>query len=309
MEVFKHTGVMAEILEAMQDRGDPNQIRRITVTEAEMEEIVQSGVFRKTINTHYGGSDVLVWSNIEADSQGKVISMYLGDTLICIGPWEPSGALATVAYAPLVETPKDETEFSTEVGGKVYMLSGSGNPGDDFVIGKNANIELGIAVRKVNDQTYYGDGANGFDIELEDGESWSFAVTVGSLKAGVPNITEMYDVSLYLDTDGSGAENAIKWDLGFMQTPQGKGINYAWYNTGVRIIDDSATNADFSVTQMIQRYEFPFISNALPANTQRTKQGVPLGAYGIKLVAKPRLTSGTTVEVEVLATITQAEPA
>lgn len=305
MNVQNYTGVLAEIVAAMQEAGDPSAIRRIQVTEEEMDEIVKSGAFRKTTNTHYGGSDTPVFSNIESGVDGKVISMYLNGTLICLGPWTPTGALGTVTYGPLTVQQKAKTTFVRTVNGKDYMLVGTGNPADDFVLGKNANIELGLAVRKVNDSTYYGDGAGGFEIELDEsvGDSWNFAVTVGSLKSGVTDVTEMYDISLYLDVDGTGEENAIKWDLQFTPRLDGKGKNYAWYNQGIRVINDATTNPDGSVSQMIQRYEFPFISHALPAETERTKQGVPLGIYGIKLVARPRLAAGDPVEVEVLATV------
>jgi len=305
MNIQKYTGVVADILEAMQERGDPNQIRRIQVTEDEMDEIVKSGAFRTAVCTHYGTSDAIVMSNIIAGSDNKIISFYLNDTLICLGPWEPTGALATVTYGPLTEQPKAETSFVRESGGKNYMLVGHGNPADDFVLGTNANIELGLAVRKVNDSTYYGDGANGFDIELDEAqaESWNFAVTVGSLKDGVTDVTQMYDISLYLDTDASGETDQIKWDLVFGKSLDGKGDSYAWFNNGIRVISDSATNELHNVTQMIQRYEFPFISHSLPATTERTKQGVPLGIYGLKLVAKPRLSAGDEVSVEVLANV------
>uniref|UniRef100_A0AB39CEE5 Uncharacterized protein n=1 Tax=Pseudomonas phage HRDY3 TaxID=3236930 RepID=A0AB39CEE5_9VIRU len=305
MNVQNYTGVLAAIIAAQQEAGDPSAIRRITVTEAEMDEIVKSGAFRKTTNTHYGGSDTPVFSNIESGSDGKVISLYFLGTLICLGPWEPTGALAGVTYGPLTVQQKGKTAFVRNVNGTDYMLVGKGNPADDFVLGKNANIELGIAVRKVNDSTYYGDGAGGFEIELDEalGESWNFAVTVGSLKAGVTDVTEMYDISLFLDVDGTGAENAIKWDLQYTPRLEGGGKNYAWFNQGIRVINDATTNPEGTVSQMIQRYEFPFISHALPASTERTKQGVPLGLYGIKLVATPRLTAGDAVEVEVLATV------
>lgn len=303
MNVQNYSGVWAEIIEALQDKGDPSKIRRIQLTEAEMEEVVQSGAFRKTVASHYGSSEVPVLTQIEAGNDGKIISFYFGDVLICLGPWSATGPLAAIVYAPLTETPKAETTFVREVGGVNYMLAGVGNPADDFVIGKNANIELGLAVRKYNNSEYFGDGANGFDIELEPGERWTFAVTAGSLLAGVNDITEMYDISLYLDVDPDGDAAPIKWDLQNALTPDGKGKNYTWYNQGIRVVDDSATDADHRVTQMIQQYTFPYIDHALPSSVERTEDGVPLGLYTLKLEARPRLQSGDAVSVEVLATI------
>jgi hypothetical protein len=183
------------------------------------------------------------------------------------------------------------------------MLAGVGNPADDFVIGKNANIELGLAVRKYNNSEYFGDGAGGFEIELEPGERWTFAVTAGSLLAGVNDITEMYDISLYLDVDPDGDAAPVKWDLQNTPTPDGKGKNYTWYSQGIRVVSDSATDADHRVTQMIQQYTFPYIDHMLPASVERTEDGVPLGLYTLKLEARPRLQTGDAVSVEVLATI------
>jgi hypothetical protein len=305
MEVQGYYGVMGQIVEALQDHGEPDKIRRIVVTEAEMDEIIKSGAFRKTAGTYYGSSDVYVFSDIEADTSGKIYSLRLDGVLICLGPWEPTGALAGVVYGPLTETSKAETTFVREVNGVKYMLSGTGNPANDFVIGKNANIELGLAVRKYNDATYQGDGAGSFEIELEDGERWVFAATVGSLKAGVPDFTEMYDISLYLDVDPTGTVAPMKWDLQYTPASNGKGKNYTWYNQGIRVVDDSATNAEHNVTQMIQQYAFPFINHAIPDSVERTKDGVPLGLYTLKLEARPRLQPGDAVSVSVLANITK----
>lgn len=306
MNVQGYDGVMGAIVEALQDHGEPDKIRRIQVTEAEMNEIVKSGAFRKTAGTYYGSSDVYVFSDIEADTAGNIYSLRLDGVLICLGPWEPSGALADVVYGPLTETPKAETVFFREVGGKKYMLSGVGNPADDFVIGKNANIELGLAVRKYNNPEYFGDGAGTFDIELDAGERWSFALTAGSVLEGVPDLTQMYDISLYIDTDPTGTIAPMKWDLQNTPSKDGKThMNYTWYNQGIRVIDDSATNEDRSVTQMIQQYNFPYIDHAIPAGVERTKDGVPLGIFSLKLEARPRLQTGDAVSVEVLANITK----
>lgn len=307
MEIQKHSGVMAKIIEAMQDMGDPSNIRRIQVTEAEMKEIVVSGVFRKTVATHYGGSDVPVFSNIETAADGSVISMYFGTVLICQGPPGMTPAQIALTYAPLTVTNKAETSFTVDVGGKKYMLVGIGNPADDFVLGKNADIELGLAVRKVNDATYYGDNAGGFDIEIEGEESWTFALTAGSLNDDIPLITDMYDISLYLDVDPEGTKAPVRWDLQYAKNKDGKGQNFVWYNTGTRIVDDSATNADASVTQMIQQYKFQPLNAAIPASVERTPFGVPLGIYTIKLEARPRFGTSDPVSVEVMANVTKKQ--
>jgi hypothetical protein len=305
MNVQGYDGVMGEIVDALQDHGDPDKIRRIQVTEAEMNEIVKSGAFRKTAGTYYGSSDVYVFSDIEADSSGNIYSMRLSGVLICLGPWEPSGALAAVVYGPLTETLKAETVFVREVNGQKYMLAGTGNPANDFVIGKNANIELGIAVRKYNNADYFGDGAGTFDVELDAGERWTFALTAGSVLEGVPNFTEMYDVSLYIDVDPTGVVAPIKWDLQWTPNSTGKGNNFTWYNQGIRVVDDSATNELHNVTQMIQQYTFPYIDHAIPLGVERTEDGVPLGIFSLKLEARPRLQTGDAVSVEVLANITK----
>lgn len=305
MNVQTYSGIWAEILEALQNKGDPSNIRRIQVTEEEMDEIVKSGAFRTTVASHYGSSEVPVMTQIEAGFDGKVISFYYGDCLICIGPWEATGALASVVYGPLTETPKAETVFVREVGGKNYMLVGVGNPADDFVIGKNANIELGIAVRKYNNADYFGDGTGTFDVELDAGERWTFALTAGSVLEGVPNFTEMYDVSLYIDVDPTGVVAPIKWDLQWTPNSTGKGSNFTWYNQGIRVVDDSATNELHNVTQMIQQYTFPYIDHAIPLGVERTEDGVPLGIFSLKLGARPRLQTGDAVSVEVLANITK----
>lgn len=305
MNVQNYTGVWAAIIEALQDKGDPSNVRRIQVNEAEMDEIVKSGAFRTTVASHYGASEVPVLTKIEAGNDGKIISFYYGDCLICLGPWEATGPLADVVYAPLTEVPKGETVFVREIGGKKYMLAGNGNPADDFLIGKNDNIELGLAVRKYNNAQYFGDGEGTFDIELDKGERWTFAVTVGSMLEGVPNFTEMYDVSLYIDVDPTGVIAPIKWDLQWTPNTTGKHYDFTWYNQGIRVVDDSATNVEHSVTQMIQQYTFNHIDHAIPMGVERTKDGVPLGIFSLKLEARPRLQTGEAVSIEVLANITK----
>ena len=303
MEIQKYSGVMAEILDAIGESGDPSNIRRIAVTEDEMREIVASGVFRKTVATHYGGSDKPVFANIESAADGGVISMYLGQVLICLAPPGLTPAQQALAYGPLTTTGKASTSFVLSIDGKDYMLVGKGNPSDDFLIGKNADIELGLAVRKAYDQTYYGDSAGGFDIELGPDESWTFALTVGSLNDDIKDITEMYNVSLYLDVDPEGETSPIKWDLQLAKSTDGKLRNYVWYNTGNRIVDDSATNEDLSVTQMIQQYSFQPINAAIPASVERNNVGSPFGLYTLKLEARPRFGSSDPVSIEVLASV------
>lgn len=304
MEVQQYTGVLAEIIEAINNAGSPPAVRRIQVTEEEMLEIFNSQAFRTSISNYYGDTSAMTLEGITTAIDGKIMSMYLAGICIAVGPYVPSGALGEVGYGPLTVTPKDEISFVIEgPDGKNYMLSGVGNPADDFVVGKNADIEMGLAVRKYNDATYYGDGAGAFDIELDTQENWTFAVSIGSLNPGVPHITDMYDISLMIDVDPSNAENALKWDLMLPNNDAKK--NYVWYNTGSRVVADSATNAELSVTQMIQQYAFRHISDYIPKTVERNKAGSPLGEFAIVLVATPKFGDGEPVLVEATAFVTK----
>jgi hypothetical protein len=304
MEVQDYTGVLAQIIAAINEAGSPPKTRRIQVTEEEMLEIFNSQAFRTSISNYYGATTAMTLEGITTAIDGKIMSMYLGGICIAVGPFVPSGALGDVGYEPLVATGKGEITFVIEGDdGKQYMLSGIGNPADDFVIGKNSDIEMGLAIRKYNDATYYGDGAGAFDIELDTLENWTFAVSVGSLNPDVPNVTDMYDISLMIDVDPTATENALKWDLQLAYNGTAK--NYVWYNSGSRVVADSATNGDLSVTQMIQQYAFRHISDYIPSTVERNKAGSPLGEFSIVLVATPKFGSGEPVLVEATAFVTK----
>lgn len=304
MEVQNYTGVLADIIAAINDAGSPPSIQRIQVTAAEMKEIVRSQAFRIAVSNYYGGTSALTLEGITTGIDGNIISMYLAGICIAVGPYVPTGALAALSYGPLTETGKATSTFVI-VGedGKSYMLSGIGNPGDDFIIGKNADIELGLAIRKYNDTTYYGDGHGLFEIELDTKERWTFAVTVGSLNAEIPNVTDMYDISLHMDTDPNNTDSSITWNL--MQTHTPEGPNYVWYNSGSRIVDDSPTNEALSVTQMIQQYAFRYINDYVPASVERNAAGSPFGEFAIVLEAKPKFGNGASVFVEAMASISK----
>lgn len=310
MRAVGYTGIMADVMAAIHAEDKP---RFIEVTRAEMDEIISSDYFRTTVSKYYGGSDTLTLNSIVNDMDGKVTSFYLEDTQVIVNTWTKPEAVENYEYAPLTENAHGSTAFTTpaDVNGKTYMLAGTGNPADDFVVGSNANIELALAVRKANDSTYYGAGGGTYSIELGPNEDWTFAVSVGSLNADLPRITEMYDIKLYLDTDPTNAESMIVWDL---RWNDGKGMtsskaNYMWYNAGgiTPVITDSTSNSGFSVTQMIQKYKFPFINRSVAKKVERNKSGSPYGMFTITLEATPRYArDGDAISVSVIADITKA---
>lgn len=306
MEVKNYSGVIAQLVTAISEAGDhPTSVRRIDVTPAEMKEIQNDGSFITTVSKYYGDSSTLILDNIRTDMDGNFLSFYLGGILVARRPTNPEFVEALTYPAGSVPA-EAETSFVIESGGNSYMLSGVGNPVDDFTISKNANIELGLAIRKRNDLTNYNDGAGSYEIALKPDELWTFAVTVGSLNADVKNICDMYAVVLSLDVDPSGDELPHTWTLAYDAVRK----NYVWANAmGIAVVKDAATNAEQTATQTIQRYDFDFIKPYL-RNVVFNEVGSPMGLFGLTLKATPKWKLGLVVETEVLADITRyVEPA
>jgi hypothetical protein len=299
MDVQNYGGVVDQLVAAIAAAGDhPNEVRRIVLTPAEMQELQDSGAFTTTVSKYYGQSDTLIIDNIVTDREGRYLSLYLGGILVVRHPSVPD-FVAALTYP--AGTPATETVFAIESGGKKYMLSGVGNPVDDFTLTKNANIEMGIAIRKRNDATNYGAGGT-YDIALKPTELWTFAVTVGSLNADVKNVCELYNVELLLDVDPTGATDPIRWALIFDDKRQ----RYIWSNavSGHVVIADAAMSADKTAVQMIQRYDFGFIKPYIQ-NAEYNEAGSPFGTFVLALKATPKWKAGTELEVEVMADVTE----
>ena len=302
MEVEEYGGVLAEILDAIADRGPV--IRRIFVTPDEMREIQFSSAWRKTVTKYYGTA-APVMDDIQTDRNGNFISFFYENVLVAVGAVTPPGPLDDVDFTePLEEEGKGSTTFTKDNAGtgNKDMLVGTGNPSDDFVYGFNENIEMGIAARLYRSRTYAGNGTD-FNIEINEAQSWIFAITVGSLNPEITNVTEMYDVSLHL---GHGVEGKGQvWNLRFVDGKlNGKQVkNYIWYEGSSPVITDSATDEEFRVTQMIQRYEFPFIKNYLPADTEYNEAGAPLGDFDIELRAVPKRKAADNKTLSVKTTV------
>jgi hypothetical protein len=303
MEVQTYGGVVDQLVAKIAEAGEhPNEVRRIVLTPAEMKEVQDSGAFTTTVSKYYGDSSTLIIDNIITDRQGDYISFYLGGVLVCRHPGDPD-FVAGLTYAAGSAPAVAETGFTKTINGKKYMLAGIGNPADDFTISKNSLIELGLAVRKRGDQTNYEAGGS-YDIALKPDELWTFAVTVGSLNPDVPNVCDMYDVELILDTDPSGGEaNPVKWKLIFDELRKA----YVWSNaaSGHTVITDGTMSEGGYAVQTIQRYDFGFIKPYLQ-NVKYNAAGAPLGSYVLELKATPKWKGSTAVvSVEVLADISE----
>lgn len=297
MDVQNYGGVVDQLVAAIADAGDhPNEVRRIVLTPAEMQELQDSKAFCTTVSKYYGQSDTLIIDNIVTDREGRYLSLYLGGILVVRHPSVPD-FVAALTYP--AGTPATETVFNVEIGGKKYMLAGIGNPVDDFTISKNANIELGLAIRKRNNATNFNAGGT-YEIALEPTDLWTFAVTVGSLNADVKNVCELYNVVLELDTDPSGATDTVKWVLIF----DDKRNRYIWSNaaSGHVVIADATMSEDKTAVQMIQRYDFPALKPYLKAD-EYNEAGSPVGVYVLTLRATPKWKAGTEVVAEVIADI------
>lgn len=299
MDVQTYGGVVDQLVAAIAAAGEhPNEVRRIVLSPAEMQEVQDSKAFTTTVSKYYGDSSTLIIDQITTDREGRYISFYLGGVLVVRHPSVPD-FVAALTYP--AGTPASETVFTVESGGKKYMLSGIGNPVDDFTISKNANIELGLAIRKRNDPTNYG-SAGTYDIALKPNELWTFAVTVGSLNATVKNVCELYNVELELDVDPSGDSSPVKLALSFDLKRQ----RYVWSNaaSGHVVVADAAMSEDKTAVQMIQRYDFGYIKPYIQG-AEYNEAGSPLGAYVLTLTATPKWKTGTAVFAEVMADITE----
>lgn len=304
METQLYTGVLAEIIEAVADAGDPPKVRAIKVTQEEMNEIVNSHAFRTTVSKYYGDGIAHVYNNIIADSEGNVISLYLSNILIAIASEEPTGPIADLVYGPLTTAPNGATTFTNGSD----LIVGTGNPATGMTVGTNANIELALAARKPSDLASYNDGSGRYAIPLEPDESWTFVVSVGSKNADVPNVTDMYNVKLYLDMNPSETQTTnLVWELKYVDGYiGGKAIKgYVWYKGVEPVVTDGATNEDVSVVQSIQKYSFQFISKYLPSYVERNNANAPYGDFSLRLEATPKHGNTESVSIEILASITK----
>lgn len=303
MEVEEYSGVLAEILEAIAERGE--NIRRIWVTKDEMQEIQFSNAWRQVVTKYYGDAKA-VMHEIVTDRDGNFLSFYYENVLVVARPDVVPSNIDDLDF-PVLELESKGTSIFHVVGsgGNLNMLVGTGNPADDFVYGLNDNIELGIAARIRGSRTYKGDGTN-FNIALNDNENWVFAITVGSMQPEIPNITDMYNVELFLGHgNGEGQTWNLRWFDGMLNGVRVK--NYLWYEGPTPVITDSATDPAFSVTQMIQRYDFNFIKNYLPADTEFNPAGSPLGSFELRLTATPRRKGFDPVSISTVVNVTKKD--
>lgn len=305
MEILKYSGALAEIVTLVRDAGEPPDVRAVYVTRAEMDTIINDHSFRTTVSKYYGDSSTMVYNSITADEQGNVISLYLNHILIALAPEAITGPITGVVYAPLAIVHDSATTFVNEGD----LLAGTGNPSTGMTVGSNANIELALAARLVNDTTNYGDGTGRYDIPLDEIQDWNFVVSVGSLMAGVPNVTDMYDVKLYLDLNSyPGQQTNLVWELKYVDgLAAGKPVkNYVWYKGVDPVITDAATNETFEVTQTIQKYSFPFIAGRLPSYVKRNESGAPFGEFTLRLEATPKTGDTGPVSIAIVAAVQPA---
>lgn len=303
MLITEYTGVLAEIVAAINDAGSPPTIRQIEVNEQEMQEIVSSKAFTTGVANYYGGSSAPTFENVVTAIDGKILSLYLNGVLICVGPYVPYGPLADLAYGPLAVTQNDSTEFSRlGADGKQNLFLPSLTSADDFTIGSNADIELGLSVRRVGDSASYNDGSGAYEIELGDDENWYICVTAASRNPDITNIAEMYDVSLHLDVDAENEQMCV-WNLMFGNMPEGR--TFAWMNGGSRLRTLIGSPADKRAAQCLVKYTDESVRPYLLSGTSKNNVGAPYGVYSIVLKAKPKFGEHETVENEVMAFITK----
>lgn len=303
MEIEEYGGVLREILEAVEENG---VVRRIVVTPEEMREI-QFGTAWRTVVSKYYGDAMPVMDQIITDRDGKFVSFYYENVLVALEYPDVPNPASDVVFQELEVEEKGTTTFYNESPtGRKTLLVGTGNTADDFVFGYNENIELGIAARIQRSNAYQGDGAGNFNIQLADNQDWSFVITVGSLHESITNITEMYDVELFL---GHGNGDGQHWKLKFVDGKfNGQQVkNYMWYEGPTPVITDSATDVEFRVTQMIQRYSFVFIKSFLPETTEYNEVGAPLGTFELKLTATPKIKGNDPVEVVTQVTVSKKD--
>lgn len=298
MEVQTYGGVVDALVAKIAEAGDhPNEVRRIVLTPAEMKEVQDSGAFTTTVSKYYGDSSTLIIDNIITDRQGEYISFYLNGVLVCRHPGNPD-FVASLTYPAGSPVASAEGSLFVQSGANKYMLAGTGNP-IDFAISKNANIELGLAARIRQDATNYGAGEI-YDIEIKPDQMWVFALSIASLNESVPNVCDMYDITLDFEVNGvSVTELALTYDAD-------RRNNYVWANrkSGQPTITDSAIPVDKSGTQMIQPADAAFLKAYMPG-VPRNEAGAPLGMFGAVIRAVPKWSNGESLEVEILVNVSE----
>lgn len=301
MDVQNYGGVIDALVAAIANAGDhPNEVQRIVLTPAEMQELQDSKAFCTTVSKYYGQSDTLIIDNIVTDLDGKYLSLYLGGILVVRHPVDPD-FVAALTYPAGSVMATAETNFNMERYGKKWMLIGAGHQADDFTISENINIELGLAIRKAHDQVNYGSGGT-YEIELQENENWTFAVTVGSNHTSVKNVCDMYNVTLELDTDPSGDKDPLKLTLMYDEMRKG----YQWLSkVGTPLIKLTTGRAAGDVSQSVSSYSLDYIRQHL-VGTEFNDAGSPLGMFVLTLTAVPKWKAGATVVTEVMADIKRA---
>lgn len=175
-----------------------------------------------------------------------------------------------------------------------FILTGTGNPVNKWVISNGASVQTGISLR------YRHDGApvlaeedGSFRIARADDENnaWSFALSVAT--KGEATLAD-YEVHLILSLDSSGAPTPV---LDFLYDASAN----TWTATGTDPISDSYISAEKTVVQNIETYVFDFIKSKLLPESMR-QEAVPHGRYTITLSAV-NSTSGDQASVVVPVTV------
>lgn len=79
MEIVKHTGIVKQVIDAINAavaEGPLSPIRTIVLTQAEMDEFIAKNPFEGGVGKYYGDGDVPSLMNVENRNDGKSVSVF-----------------------------------------------------------------------------------------------------------------------------------------------------------------------------------------------------------------------------------------
>lgn len=280
MDVQNYGGVVDLLVAAIANAGDhPNEVRRIVLTPAEMQEVQDSKAFTTTVSKYYGDSSTLIIDNIITDREGRYLSFYLGGILVVRHPSVPD-YVATLTYP-----------------------AGTAGTVGDFTVVQNANVELGLAIRKAGVSDNY-NTAGTYEIAITEKDQWEFVVHAVSKNANVKNICELYLLTLELDVDPGGDSSMppVVWTMRYSDINKG----YVWSTSfGTNVPVSVVTSADQTEMTMTGRYSMDSL-RAYMRGADFNEAGAPYGAFVVTLNAKPVWNeSGSELSTEIMADITE----
>lgn len=209
-------------------------------------------------------------------------------------PYDPVKAVAGIAY-PSVLPSNLACQISggvfpnatlwpsaTKDGQGKYLLIGSGNPVNKWLIGNTDLVQVGFSPRYRHSPAPINSDLTGlysFSRADAQGNAWSFALSVATKDTA--KLAD-YTIEMHFSLDSTGAEAP---ELSFTYDAAAN----TWTEAEGYVISDSYQDPDGTVVQNIESYIFDFIKDKLLPESMRDEP-IPYGRFFLRLSAKNETT-------------------